>query len=169
MKDKEMSAFITDTLEREIIPFVSDDVAATKVFADGIVDRFMNPFLNHMLTSIALNSISKWRARDLPSFKDYYARYGEIPVNLATGFSYLMAIYKSVKKGTDGKYYAALPTKKTELNDDAEYLEYFANGGCVIDFMKNEKAWGEDLTKYSGFAEFVKRIVHELSGGKCNE
>ena len=51
-------------------------VEATKVFAESIKSRFLNPFLNHQLTSIALNSISKWKARDLPSFKDYYEKNG---------------------------------------------------------------------------------------------
>lgn len=169
MKDKDMLSFIMETLEKEIIPFVSNDINATKVFADSIVDRFMNPFLNHQLTSIALNSISKWKARDLPSFKDYYDVNGKIPQNLATGFSYLMAIYKGVKKEEDGKYYVELPTRKIELKDDIPYLEFFANGGCIIDFMKNEKIWGEDLTVYNGFADFVKNNVHEIRGsGKCN-
>lgn len=170
MKDDETRAFVNETLDKEIIPFVSDDVEATKKFAKSIIDRFMNPFLNHRLTSIALNSVSKWRARVLPSFKDYYEEKGEIPRNLATGFGYLMAIYKSVKKGEDGKYYADLPSGRTELNDNSEYLDYFANGGCVIEFMKNENVWGEDLTKYGGFAEYVKKTVRGLVGkGDCND
>ena len=41
-------------------------------FADSVFERFENPFIDHALLSISLNSVSKWEARVLPSFKDYY-------------------------------------------------------------------------------------------------
>lgn len=165
MTDDTLLKFVNDTLKDEIIPFVSDDIKATTAFSDSVIERFFNPYLNHQLTSIALNSISKWRARDLPSFKDYYEKYGKIPQNLTIGFSYLMATYTSVKKEADGKYYVQLPTRKIEIKDDIPYLEYFAKGGAVIDFMKDEKVWGEDLTAYNGFADAVKNNVKAISSG----
>ncbi len=97
MVDEKLSAFVERTLQNEIIPYVSSDIAATTVFANSVKDRFMNPFLNHQLVSISLNSISKWRARVLPSFKDYYADHGEIAPNMTIGFSYLMALYSSIE------------------------------------------------------------------------
>ncbi len=165
MNDQKLLKFVNDTLKDEIIPFVSDDIAATTAFSVSVVERFFNPYLNHQLTSIALNSISKWKARDLPSFKDYYKKHGKIPQNLALGFSYLMATYKSLKKEEDGKYYVELPSRKIELKDDLPYLEYFAGGGCVIEFMKNKAVWGEDLTEYQGFSEEVKKNVKAIISG----
>lgn len=167
MKDETLLKFVNDTLKDEIIPFVSDDIKATTEFSDSVIERFFNPYLNHQLTSIALNSISKWRARDLPSFKDYYEKYGKIPHNLTIGFSYLMETYKSVKKGDDGKYYVKLPARTIELKDDIPYLEYFVSGGSVIEFMKDVKVWGEDLTAYRGFAEKVKENVEKIKDGLC--
>ncbi len=166
MKDEKLSKFLEDTLNEEIVPFVSNDIEATKVFAESIKSRFLNPFLNHQLTSIALNSISKWKARDLPSFKDYYEKNGKIAPHLTIGFSYLMAIYKSVKKESDGKYYVELPSRKIQLQDDIPYLEFFANGGCVLEFMKDVSVWGEDLIAYEGFADAVKANVKALRSGK---
>ncbi len=165
MTDKRLYKFVNDTLSGEIIPFVSEDIAATTAFAESVKERFLNPYLNHQLTSIALNSISKWKARDLPSFKDYYEKYGRIPEKLTKGFACLMALYKITAKGEDGKYYAELPTRAIEMKDDEKYLEYFANGGCVIKFMQDETVWGEDLTKYEGFAAAVKTIVKKLRSG----
>ena len=165
MTDKTLLSFVKDTLKDEIIPFVSDDIKATTAFSDSVIERFFNPYLNHQLTSIALNSISKWKARDLPSFKDYYEKFGKIPANLTIGFSYLMATYASLEKADDGKYYVQLPTRKIEIKDDIPYLEYFANGGSVIDFMKDVKVWGEDLTAYKGFADAVKENVTAIKNG----
>ena len=76
-----------------------------------------------------------------------------------------MATYKSVIKGEDGKYYVGLPARTIELKDDLPYLEYFVSGGCVIEFMTDEKVWGEDLTAYKGFAEKVKENVRAIIGG----
>ncbi len=166
MVDKKLSAFVQDTLTAEINPFVSDDIVATTAFADSVKDRFLNPFLNHQLVSISLNSISKWRARVLPSFKDYYAQYGEIPPCITIGFSYLMALYSSMEKQGD-KYIVQVPNREIELKDDLPYLEYFANGGSVIEFMANAAVWGEDLTAYAGFADAVFGNVEKIKKGIC--
>ena len=164
MSDPALSAFLENTLKEEIVPFVSDDIAATTVFADSVKERFKNPYLNHQLTSIALNSISKWRARNLPSFTDYYNKFGKIPTYLTIGFSYLMMLYSNVKL-VDGKYFVKMPTRTIELLDNAEYLEYFANGGSVEDFMKDVNAWGEDLTLYNGFLDAVKNNLELIKNG----
>ena len=165
MNDSKIDAFINATLKDEIIPFVSDDIAATTKFADSVTERFFNPYLNHQLLSISLNSISKWKARDLPSFKDYYEKFGKIPANLTIGFSYLMAIYSGLYKDGD-KYCVDLPARTVEIKDDAPYLEYFANKGSVSAFMKDADVWGEDLSAYKGFVEAVDKNVAKIKGGE---
>ena len=161
MVNETLKNFLNQTLSEEIIPFVSDDINATKQFADSVTDRFLNPYLNHQLTSIALNSISKWRARNLPSFKDYYLKHGKIAQNLTYGFACLMKIYSDVKF-KDGKFICKLKTREIEIQDDKNYLEYFANGGSVKEFMQNIGVWGEDLTNYAGFSEKVAEIIENL-------
>lgn len=165
IKNASLSRFLLETLKNEIVPFVSSDISATQKFADSVLDRFGNPYLNHQLTSIALNSISKWRARLLPSFSDYYARHGKIAPNMTVGFSYLMNLYaRAIKE--DGKYFVYLPARKIEIVDDIPYLEYFAKGGSVADFMADESVWGEDLTKYDGFLSAVEKNLALIGAGE---
>ena len=166
MTDAKLSKFLQDTLTEEIVPFVSDDIKATTVFADSITERFLNPYLNHLLVSISLNSISKWRARDLPSFKDYYERYGKIPAKLTVGFSYLMAIYTSIEKRGD-EYFVKLPTREIQIQDDKPYLEYFANKNSLENFLKDENVWGEDLTLYKDFYKTVSENIEKIKTGIC--
>ena len=166
MKDEKLCAFVESTLTNEINPFVSDNLAATTVFAESIKSRFLNPYLNHQLTSIALNSISKWRARVLPSFKDYYNANGKLPNNLTIGFSYLMALYASVVEKENG-YFVALENREIEIKDDLPYLEYFAARKSLGEFMANESIWGEDLTKYVGFYDKVMQNVEKIRKGIC--
>ncbi len=150
MTSEKLHKFFKDSLE-EIIPFVSNDEKATRAFADAVEERFFNPYLNHQLWSIALNSISKWRARVLPTFKDYYEKYGKIAPNLTVGFSYLMYLYK---------------TRIDEVKDDKPYLDYFKAGKPVKDFMANADVWGEDLTAYKGFYEAVEKNLEKIAKGE---
>ncbi|MBQ8685627.1 MAG: tagaturonate reductase [Clostridia bacterium] len=165
MNDEALSAFLSNALKEEIIPFVSDDIAATTAFADSVKERFMNPYLNHQLISIALNSISKWRARVLPSFKDYYVRNEKIPTYLTIGFSYLMYLYSKIERVGD-KYVAKVADKELDMKDDLPYLEYFAAKKPIGGFMADVDVWGEDLTKYAGFYDAVNANIHKIVRGE---
>ena len=164
MKNPKLRAFLLETLDQEIVPFVSEDIAATKEFSDSVLDRFENPYLNHQLTAIQLNSFSKWRARNLPSFRDYVQRYGHIPPNMTKGFAYLVQLYKQAKKQGDG-YISVLPGREIPLVDEEPYLSYFSNGGTVASLMRDETIWGEDLTRYEGFLPQVEGYLNILEGG----
>ncbi len=150
MTDEKLHAFFKDSLE-EIIPFVSDDEQATRAFASAVEERFFNPYLNHQLWSIALNSVSKWVARVLPSFADYYCARGKIPASMTIGFSYLLYLYQ---------------TRLSEVKDDAWVLEKFASVKDAKELMADVALWGEDLTKYEGFAEQVESNLKKIAAGE---
>ncbi len=150
MTDKTTYDFFKKAAE-EIVPFVSNDIKATQAFADAVEERFFNPYLNHQLWSIALNSISKWRARVLPTFSDYYKANGKIAPTLTVGFSYLMYLYQ---------------TRIDEVKDDQPYLDYFKAGKPVKDFMASADVWGEDLTAYEGFYEAVESNLAKIAKGE---
>ena len=52
-----------------------------------------------------------------------------------------------------------------ELTVDKGY--YFADKNAIGAFMANEKIWGEDLTKYSGFYDTVRVNVEKIEKGVC--
>ena len=150
MTNETLYRFFRASLE-EIVPFVSSDRSMTERFAADVEERFRNPYLNHQLTSIALNSISKWRARVLPTFRDFFAANGRIPEHLTVGFSCLMHLYR---------------TKYAELKDDAEVLSFFASGKPLKDFLSDRTVWGEDLTAYPQFLETVTAQTERLARGE---
>ena len=150
MTNETLYNFFRASLE-EIVPFVSSDRSMTERFAADVEERFRNPYLNHQLTSIALNSISKWRARVLPTFRDFFAANGWIPEHLTVGFSCLMHLYR---------------TKYAELKDDAEVLSFFASGKPLKDFLSDRTVWGEDLTAYPQFLETVTAQTERLARGE---
>ena len=77
-----------------------------------------------------------------------------------------MALYASIEK-KDGKYVVNLPSGEVEFKDDLPYLEYFVNSNSIIDFMSDEKVWGEDLTQYEGFAQTVMENIEKIQKGIC--
>lgn len=150
MTSETLYRFFRASLE-EIVPFVSPDRSMTERFAADVEERFRNPYLNHQLTSIALNSISKWRARVLPTFRDFFAANGRIPEHLTVGFSCLMHLYR---------------TRYAELKDDAAVLSFFASGKPLKDFLSDSSVWGEDLTAYPQFLETVTAQTERLAHGE---
>lgn len=150
MTNETLYRFFRASLE-EIVPFVSSDRSMTERFAAKVEERFRNPYLNHQLTSIALNSISKWRARVLPTFRDFFAANGRIPEHLTVGFSCLMHLYR---------------TRYAELKDDAAVLSFFASGKPLKDFLSDSSVWGEDLTAYPRFLETVTAQTERLAHGE---
>ena len=156
MEDPVLFSFVQESL-KEIIPYVDPDVAKTEEFAESVISRFRNPYLNHQLTSIALNSISKWKARVLPCFLDYYRNEGHLPKHLALGFAYLIKLYRSIRK--DGENYVAdLGDNVIPMLDDKANLEYFFTHN-VDDFLSDLSLWGVNLSKIAGLKDTIDGMV----------
>ena len=75
-----------------------------------------------------------------------------------------MALYSSIQKQGD-KYIVQVPKREIEIKDDLPYVEYFANGNSIVEFMANESVWGEDLTAFAGFAVKVQENVELIKKG----
>ena len=164
MKDEKLFGFVKDTLVNDIIPYVGEDIKATTRFAEEVVERFENPFLNHQLTSIALNSISKWKARDLCSFIDAYQHQGKIPQYLTIGFAYLINMYQHIER-KNNLFICHLPNRDIEVKDEEKYLTYFEKNN-IHDFLSDKQIWDMDLTSFAGFEEEINKIISMINDGK---
>lgn len=127
MKDEKVSSLLRKSVFEEIIPTIGDTEDNRK-FGEAVFERFANPFIKHQLLSIALNSVSKFRARVLPTILEYKAKNGQYPKILSFSFATLIAFYK-----TD------------EANDSEEVVKFMKNAS-VADILKREDYWGEDLS-----------------------
>lgn len=163
MHDEIMGKFIRQVVMDEIVPQVPLPLEEVKDFAASVFERFENPFIDHALLSISLNSVSKWKARVLPSFKDHYINKGELPRLITFSLAALFAFYSSedLREGT--LYAKRADGTSYEIHDDAHVLEFFAanSGKDAGEFVKsalsNEAFWGEDLTAYEGMEETVAK------------
>lgn len=91
--NEKVNRFINTMVEREVLPMIDEDPEELRRFAAGILERFYNPYIKHMLKSIALNSLSKWEARNFSTVKDTYTRKGELADFELFTFASLLSLY----------------------------------------------------------------------------
>ena len=173
MQDDVILGFMNRMLHEEVIPTLPLDRQDLEAFAAAVQDRFNNPFINHELMSITLNSTSKWRARNRPSLLEYAQTAGKLPPCLAMSFAAYIAFYSSDIQALTEQGLVCRRPKGNEytVSDDRWVLEfYYSRRGVsdetlVHDVMTNEKMWGQDLTLVPGFeqaaAENLRRIRTE--------
>ena len=160
MADDVIRGFMERCIYSEIIPTLSLPEEELMAFAGSVTDRFKNPFIDHELLSICLNSTSKWKARVLPSVKGYLVEKKELPVCLTASFAMYLAFYRRAEKTPEG-YFGTRGNDRYEVRDDADVMVFFAAHKDEPDevFVRHvcgcEKFWGEDLNSLDGFAETV--------------
>ncbi len=126
--DPTMNAHIKKCVYDEIIPTLDLPKEELLEYADNVLTRFANPYIKHYLSSIALNSVSKFKVRVLPSILEYIKRFDKMPETLVFAFAKLIEFYRV-----------------GETNDDAE-VTAFMKQASVEEILKNIDLWGEDLT-----------------------
>ena len=167
MADKTMRSFIEKAVYEEISPTVPLPQDQVKKFADSVMERFENPFLKHKLLSISLNSVSKWKARILPSLKDSFRANGSLPSCLTFSLAALLTFYGSDKQG-DGFLIGNYGDRSYEIRDDAFVLSYIAENAnkTTEEFAElllgNTDFWGEDLNALGNMTAMITSYMHDI-------
>ena len=159
MNDPTILGYMNKMLLEEIVPILPLDQEDCKQFAAAVQDRFNNPFVNHEPMSISLNSTSKWRARNMPSFLEYIEKNGSLPVCLTMSFAAYIAFFSNdIQELTDQGLVCRRPKGNTyTCSDDRWALEFYwahrndTPEALVHAVMTNAQMWGQDLTQIPGF------------------
>ena len=174
MHDETILGYMNKMLLQEVVPILPLDQDDCKKFAAAVEDRFNNPFVNHELMSISLNSTSKWRARNMPSFLEYVGKNGKLPTCLTMSFAAYIAFYSNDVQELTDKGLVCKRAKGNEytVSDDRWVLEFYNEHKnddvptLVHAVMTNEQMWGQDLTKVPGFEEAtVKNLTNIRENG----
>lgn len=170
MQDDTVRGFMNRMLYEEVIPTLPLDKQDLEDFAAAVQDRFNNPFVDHELMSISLNSTSKWRARNMPSFLEYIDKKGALPPCLTASFAAYIAFFSNDIQDLNDKGLVCRRPKGNEYtcSDDRWVLEfYFAHrddsaAALTHAVMTNEQMWGRDLTRIPGFEAAVSACLEKL-------
>ena len=159
MADATVLGYMNKMLLEEVVPVLPLDQEDCKNFAAAVQDRFNNPFVNHELMSISLNSTAKWRARNMPSFLEYIEKFGKLPACLTMSFAAYIAFFSNdIQELTEAGLVCKRPAGNTYVcSDDRWALEFYYEHRndsveeLVHAVMTNEQMWGQDLTAIEGF------------------
>jgi tagaturonate reductase len=83
VEDARLGPFLRRILFDEIVPSVDLPPESARAFAESVLDRFSNPWLDHEWSVIATNQTAKTRLRVVPSVVAYAAKFGRVPEGLA--------------------------------------------------------------------------------------
>ena len=133
-------------------------------FASDVLERFNNPYVDHQVTSIMLNSFPKFETRDLPGLKTYLERKGELPKGLVLGLAAIITYYKGGTRA-DGA--------PIQPNDAQEIMDLLSQLWATSDLRKvaegvlgaTDIIWKEskqDLNTIPGLTDMVEGFLRDI-------
>ena len=140
MNDETAAAFLNKCVKEEILPTIGENDESI-AFANSVFDRFKNPFIQHKWRSIALNSVSKFAVRDLPTLLEYKEKNGAYPKCLTMSLAYLLYFYKN------------------DTPDDAADVVATMKNDSIADILANTSLWASDL---SDMTEVVTEYYNKI-------
>ncbi len=158
LEDDVVGSFLKDAIFNEICPTLDLSKEELDQFSNDVLDRFRNPYLEHALISISLNSTSKYKTRVLPSVLEYIKRKNELPNRLLFSLASLIAFYRGHREG-----------EAIALKDDPSVLDFFATqwvtgdiAGIAKATLSNTDFWGIDLTEFEGLLDTVTNHLENI-------
>ena len=159
VEDPWMADFLRSMISEEVIPTIPLPADEVALYAQQVFERFHNPEIKHELKSIALNSVSKFRARLLPTLLDRYHATGQIPPRLLYAFASLIIFYRGKWKDETlpvNDNPDALKTMETCWASDADELPQLKA------MLANETLWGLDLTNIQGLEGALSLVISDI-------
>ena len=152
VEDPEVGKYVRKVMYEELMETLNLPKPELQAFADSVIERFVNPYVKHFVTSIMLNSFPKYKTRDLPGLKTYLERKGELPKGLVLGLAGIITYYKGGKRGD----------VEIVPNDDAAIVNLLKELWAGEDVRKvaegvlgAEFIWGENLNEIPGLTDLL--------------
>jgi len=158
VNDPLFGKYMRSVLFDEVFPTVPLPEAEKTEFASAVLERFANPFAMHRLLSIALNSVSKWKVRVLPTLLDYQKAFGKLPQILTFSLAALIAFYRNENGVGLGR---VNPYPVSDSNGIPAWFEaeWKANGAdpdtLVNHVLARTDFWDMDLNTVAGLPQTV--------------
>lgn len=150
LTDETVSAYLKKCLFDEIVPTLGNSETDIQ-FARDVLERFSNPFIKHMLLSIALNSVSKFQVRVLPTILEYKEQFGHYPKALTFSLASLIAFYR------------------TDQANDGEEIMQFMKTASVAEILKREDYWNQDLSDLLPLVSEYEELIRQQGMAKGYE
>ncbi|MFJ5964592.1 tagaturonate reductase [Bacillus sp. NPDC093026] len=156
--DDLIGPFIRSMLDEEVLPGLGLPYKETSLYTQAVWDRFCNPFVKHQLMDIALNGVSKFQTRILPSMLDYVELTKQLPMKLVFALSSLIYFYGKCANLLKDDEYVMTWMKKAWEEEHQSYLS------VVERILSNQQLWGMNLLSVQGLSHAVAdqlTFIHE--------
>ncbi|PYE52266.1 tagaturonate reductase [Paenibacillus barcinonensis] len=179
MEDPQFSSWIREAVLEEIVPALDMPELGLEQYAEEVFERFLNPYIDHKLQDIALNTVGKIKVRVLPTLLAYEQNQGSWPERLVQGLSGFLYLYRPIQT-EDGYKARLLNGEMISLRDDPDVLKALAahwNGydslsGTATTELENRVAavlsdagvWGENLNEKEGLRAALVHEIGKLEG-----
>lgn len=175
MEHEPTSKLIRQTIEQEVIPSLPYPAEELRAYAEQVYQRFLNPYIQHRLSDIAMNSLSKFKTRLLPAIEFHLQRNAEatLPQGLATAFAALLRYYR-VEQSDDGYVGKTFERDSYVVQDDPAMLAAIAQvwqkqagvhdaasmHQIVVHILELEQLWGINMHhRYPTLADQLAAIL----------
>ena len=150
LKNKFLKKVLTDTVKKEIISSINYDSKKLLNYFFEIKERFENPYFDHKLKAISLNSITKFKSRLIPSIVQYTKAKKKAPINLLFIISSLIVLY-SKRESYDIKD----SISDQHLFDGIKINNRSVDTKSLSRILSNKNFWGVNLLKIYNLKELV--------------
>lgn len=165
MQDELFVSFISKLMMQEIVPLVAQGDITTEEaqqFALQVIDRFKNPYIEHLWLNITAQYTSKMAMRTVPLVDKYYAHFHNTPDLMALGFAAFLLFMRSERKA-DNRFYGNNKGKEYPINDDKAQNFYDKwQQGEIEKCLADTAIFGIDLSLFPGFADAVNHYLRLL-------
>jgi tagaturonate reductase len=168
MLDENYSKFAAAIMHEDIAAAIPLEIDGTTKanYANEVIERFCNPYIDHQWISITAQYTSKMKMRNLPLIINYFKKYGKHSDRMVAGFAGYLLFMKAVKF-EGGKYFGIHNGNEYLISDDAAafyYNSWNANdvAGVVHACLSNVQMWDTDLTQLDGFEAAVTEKLNQL-------
>ena len=163
IEDEQLNKFVLDFIFNEVVPTINIPRDQMDSYANSVLERYGNPFVRHELMSIALNSVTKFKTRILPSILQNLNDLHHFPCHALFSLAALMAFYRGKRGEEDIK-----------LADDKWALDMFKELWASYDCSKEsiakivnhvltlESHWKVNLASYEGVEAYVTDCLYEI-------
>ncbi|MCY1528146.1 Altronate oxidoreductase [compost metagenome] len=161
MKNPELRSFMQKVMNEEISKAIPYPVtgAQAKAFSDAVIDRFKNPYIEHLWYNITFQYTMKMKIRVLPLLATYYARYQHIPEYMCLGVAAYLR-FMQVAKTEEGKFYGNYNGNQYLIND--EHAAYFRDKPDVYTLLSDQQFWGVNFSTLGDFIHQVDEKYREI-------
>ncbi|MCF2949587.1 tagaturonate reductase [Paraglaciecola aquimarina] len=160
MQDSLFETYVEKLIADEIIPTLDLPKQELEDFANDVVKRFKNPYIHHLLLSIALNSMTKVQTRILPQLLKYIAVNGKVPELMSQAIAAEVLLYSGVRNGQtfeladSQKWLELMSSNWKKLNDNA-----ISSQQLVDQVLSAKWHWQQDLTQVPNLSKCVTQAL----------